>query len=671
MTVSGRSGIQAEAARTPSWRALWLLAAALLLVAFVPAWAQQEPPPDAGDGDATTPAPAAALPGPSASSAQPAPAVSPVPPADAARAARGKPVVWQLQIDAPAPLDKLLRTYLDLARFQEESNQDQSLGIRRSELRRLVVSAPEQARGLLEAEGYFNAQIITRVSEDQPDQPDKPVVVSLQVAPGPQTVISKVQFVFEGELDARLFNSDPLAQALLDKLERGWGLPQGQVFRQADWSAAKNAALARMRADGYPTASWSGTSVTVDAQTQTAKLFLVADSGPGFAFGDIHVEGLNRQPASAIVNVAPFHKGESYSEKKLLDWQERIQKLNMFDTVFVTTDLDPTQAAATPVVVQVHEQPLQIASAGIGISSNTGPRVSGEHLHRNIFGLDWQSKTKVQLGRNESTGQLDLTSHPWPGNRRGLISLQGSYLVDSEETVTTSQYLRVGQLREGERLERTDYLEFQRAEVRSAERVVVSNASAVSGTAQWVYRDVDSQILPTKGYTALGQLTGGRTYSALDDEGYFGRTYARVTWYRPLWAHWYATARGEIGQVYARDQVSVPDTLLFRAGGDDSVRGYAYRSLGVTREGVVVGGRAMSTGSIELAHPLSTKMPSLWGALFLDAGDAADRFGDLQPKIGYGVGVRWRSPVGPLRLDLAYGNEVQRWRVHFSVGISL
>lgn len=581
---------------------------------------------------------------------------------------RSKPVAWQLNIEAPSPLDKLLHTYLDLARFQEESSKDQSLGIRRSELRRLVISAPEQARALLEAQGYFNANIVTSVSDEVANQP---VVVRIQVDPGPQTVISKVQFVFEGEFDTRLSNADPLAQALLDKLESGWGLPEGQVFRQADWSSAKSAALARMRADGYPTATWSGTSVTVDAEKHTAKLFLVADSGPGFIFGDIRVEGLNRQPASAIVNVAPFHKGEPYSEKRLLDWQERIQKLNMFDSVFVNTDLAPTQAGAAPVLVQVHELQMQTATTGVGISSNTGPRVFGEHLHRNIFGLDWQSKTKLQLGRLESSGQLDLTSHPWPGNRRGLISMQASYLVDSDNAVTTSQYLRVGQLREGERLERTDYLEFQRAEVRSSSGNVVSNASAASGTAQWIFRDVDSQVLPTKGSTSMLQLTGGRTYSASEDPGYFSRGYARLTWYQPLWMHWYATARGEVGQVFARDQVSVPDTLLFRAGGDDSVRGYAYRSLGVDKDGVTVGGRAMSTGSIELAHPLSSKLPSLWGAVFVDAGDAADRFGDLQPKVGYGFGVRWRSPVGPLRLDIAYGNEVQRWRMHFSVGISL
>jgi translocation and assembly module TamA len=64
-------------------------------------------------------------------------------------------------------------------------------------------------------------------------------------------------------------------------------------------------------------------------------------------------------------------------------------------------------------------------------------------------------------------------------------------------------------------------------------------------------------------------------------------------------------------------------------------------------------------------------MPSLLGALFVDAGDAADRFGNLQPKVGYGFGARYLSPVGPLRLDVAYGTHVQRWRLHFSVGVAL
>jgi translocation and assembly module TamA len=86
---------------------------------------------------------------------------------------------------------------------------------------------------------------------------------------------------------------------------------------------------------------------------------------------------------------------------------------------------------------------------------------------------------------------------------------------------------------------------------------------------------------------------------------------------------------------------------------------------------VLVGGRAMVTSSLELAHPVWPTLPMLWGAVFVDAGDAAQRFADLHPRIGYGAGLRYRSPVGPLRLDVAYGQHEKNWRVHFSVGISL
>jgi translocation and assembly module TamA len=540
--------------------------------------------------------------------------------------------------------------------------------IGRSELRRLVASVPDQARELLEAEGYFNAKVVTQVSGDEAGGSPE---VRVKVTPGPKARIGKVQFVFEGDLDNRLSVHEAEAQALVDDMKASWGLPAGKAFRQATWTDAKNGAMARMRAQGYPSASWSGTSATVDAQTNTVSLFLVADSGPLFKFGAVHIEGLQRQPASAILNVAPFRAGAVYREKQLLDWQERIQKLNLFDSIFISPDLDPAQAEHAPVEVKVHETAMQNATVGIGVSSDTGPRISGDHIYRNVFGLDWQSKTTLKLGVKESTGQLDLTSHPWPGRKRGLVSVQGSYLVGSDNAITSSQYLRVGMLREGERLERTDYVALQHAKVRSSTDVVVSNATALSLTGQWIFRDVDSQILPTTGTTSIAQLTGGRTYSALEQEGYFARTYARVTWYQPLFWQWNLTSRVEGGQVFAGHNVSVPDTLLFKAGGDDSVRGYAYQSLGVTRDGVLVGGKTLATGSLELAHPIWPTLPTVWGAVFVDAGSVADRISEMQANVGYGTGIRWRSPVGPLRLDVAYGHATHEWRIHFSVGISL
>lgn len=639
--------------------------------------------------------------------AQPAgvtvPSAASAPPTAASGAATRRaprPVDWRLTVEAPAPLDALLLGNLDLARYQREALQTEddgagaevdalapsALRITRGELRRLLAEVPGQARALLEAEGYFAAQVRIRVDDGSGDvnggavSPSPatssgaqaaPVLVHVLVEPGPRTTVRRVQFVYEGELDTRLSADDAAALALTSDVADSWGLSQGEPFRQADWTNAKNAALARLRADTYPMASWSGTSATVDAQAHAASLFLVADSGPAFSFGEVRIEGLVHQPPSTILNLAPFRAGQPYRERQVLDWQERIQKANLFESVYVAPAFDVNHPQATPLIVQVRESPIQEASVGLGASSDNGPRVSFEHLHRNPFALDWQVRTKVQLGVRMSDGLVDLLSHPWPGRRRGLASAQVSNIEDNDNAITRTQRIKVGRLREGERLERTDYVEAVRTTVRSASDLLVSDATALSFTSQWIFRDVDSQVLPTRGTTTMVSLTGGRSISALDASGYFGRVHGRFTAYLPLPSSWQLQFRAEGGQVLARDNVSVPDALLFRAGGDDSIRGYAYRSIGVERDGVTTGGRVLGTGSIELSHPIWPGQPNLLGAVFMDVGDAAERIDQWALKRGHGVGIRWRSPVGPFRIDIARGVSTDEWRLHFSVGVSL
>ena len=125
--------------------------------------------------------------------------------------------------------------------------------------------------------------------------------------------------------------------------------------------------------------------------------------------------------------------------------------------------------------------------------------------------------------------------------------------------------------------------------------------------------------------------------------------------------------RGELGAVFSDGKDGVPLTVLFRAGGDQSVRGYGYQSLGVRKGRAVVGGRYLAVASAEYQYYFVEN----WGiAFFIDAGNASDTLSHLDPAIGYGVGGRWRSPAGPIGVDLAYGERTGNFRLHFSLGFT-
>lgn len=578
---------------------------------------------------------------------------------------------WTVEVVAPDELRTLLTDYLDLVRFSRVPATDTMTP---AELARLAAAAPAQARALLETEGYFNAEVTI---ENRPPGDDGLPRLRLRVEPGPRVQVASLELKAVGALQAAAEGGDAAASAQLAALKRDFALQPGAPFRQPAWTGAKNASLARLRAEGYPAANWSATEARIDALANRAALELLADSGPLFRLGALRIEGLERYGEDAVRRLSTFREGQPYSEKLLLDYQERLQKLGLFEGASVELDPDPATAAAAPVNVRVRELPLQQATVGVGISANTGPRVTLEHTHRRPFGIDWVAKNKFELGRDLDKWEGSLISHPLEGLYRNLVA--GAYeRLRGTDDIVTSTSLRLGRTQDTPRIERLYYGEVLHARVDN-DVTGRSSADAYSGNYHWVFRDLDSVLLPTRGITLSAQAALGYARSSTADSGPFSRLYGRLTWYRPIGESWYATARVEAAQVSARDSVGLPDTLLFRAGGDESVRGYAYRSLGptvyedpVARTGAtsVGSGRMLFTASAEIARPISAKRPAFLWAAFIDAGNAANEWNELKPALGYGVGLRWRSPVGPLRLDLAYGQEVRKARVHLSVGIA-
>jgi len=585
-----------------------------------------------------------------------------VKPPDAAASAPAQRAEYRLEVQAPDELRKLLMNYLDLARFQSAPATED---IDAAELDRLVRVAPAQVRELLETEGYFNATVTVPPVTHDAGLP----LVRVRVEPGPRATVGTVTIAAVGALAAEA--SAPALQAVRDR----WPLPSGATFRQGAWNDAKNTMLARVRADGYAAAGWQSTHAIVDTTSNRVDLALQFDSGPLFRLGAVRIEGLQRYDEDSVRKLANFGAGDAYSEKLLLDFQERLQKVGLFEGASVELDADPAQADAAGVIVRVKEQTQHQATTGIGYSANTGPRVSLEHTDRRLFGSPWVLHNKVSLGPEQQTWEGELTSYPLDNLYRNLVSGSATRLIEDDQTLL-GWNARIGRTQDTPRFERLYFGELTHARVDSA--ALTSQADATSINYHWVRRDIDNVLLPTRGMTTSIQTAlgyGHGTQSVLGDpivdaRGPFTRLYTRLTWYLPFGDAWYGSARVEAGQVFTGNVVSIPDTLLFRAGGDDSVRGYAYRSLAPSIDGVTVGGRSLLTSSIEIARPISPRYPAYWWAVFVDAGNAADRFSEIKPAYGYGVGLRWRSPVGPLRIDVAYGQQTHQVRTHFSVGIA-
>jgi translocation and assembly module TamA len=590
------------------------------------------------------------------------------------------PVQWRLRVDAPGALKGLLEEHLDLARYADLARANQGVTVSRSELARLVASTPAQATGLLQTEGYFNPQVTATLSAAT----DRPEVL-VSVKPGPRTVVKEVQIDFSGAFSLAQDRQDADALALAERLRRDFALKAGEPFVQSTWSSAKTALLTSLRAEGYGFATLSGTSAQIAADDNAAQLFLFVDSGPRLYVHGTRFEGLRHVGEPAVAALSTFHDGEPVRDQVLQDTQDRLVKSNLFDTVAVTVapevfesadgSLAPVDTSAerldVPITVKLRERAMQQATVGVGVSDITGPRVTLEHIHQHPFGLDWQSKIKLELAAQSRQAALDLLSYPEADGHRKLVS---GAIARTEATglVIQSQNLRVGRTEDTPHMERLAYVQWTRDRTRNgATGMPVEDTSALTLNYHWVWRDLDSIVLPTRGYSILAEAGGGRSYHAEADAGMFGRLRTRLTGYWPLPASFFGQARVEAGQILAPNRVAVPFTQAFRAGGDDSVRGYNYQGLGPTdASGNAIGGRVLATASLELARPITQKLPAFWWATFVDAGNAADNWQRLAPALGYGVGLRWRSPVGPLRIDLAYGEKARRVRLHFSVGVT-
>ena len=588
-------------------------------------------------------------------------------------AARAQGVSYTVRIDAPGPLEELLQGNLDLVRWRGNPRLDLN------QLQRLVKNTPEQVRTLVATEGYYSPNVTAALNTS-----GAALEARVMVDPGQPVLVGDVDLVLQG--------FEPLAPTSVkfdaDALRRRWSLGVGQRFRQADWEVAKRNLLRQVMQTRYPRAQLVESNATVDPDMRRALLRVVVDSGPEVQLGGLRIEGLKRYPPTVITNLNQIKPGDEYDEATLQAFRARLQDTGYFSGVEVSADMSalldesietmtdeqkgaapnaPAAAAAaagpvtTPVLVRVTENKQRNVAAGLGYSTNTGNRAQLTYDDLNVRGLRLKSKLIFETLRQTARADFYFPTTPKGYNDSFGGGFERNDLRGERTNVTTVAARRSWG---SPLLERSLTVEVLH-EKRQVDDLPETSSKSVPLTYSITRRALDNLLSPTSGYVFNAQF-GGAVLPVLTDERFLRAT-GRFVNFRPIGPAGTLVLRAEAGAVVSKRKLGVPSTFLFRAGGDQSVRGYAYQELGVLESGAIVPGRYLLTGSAEYQYWFR---PPYGVAVFVDAGNAADSLRDLRPKAGYGIGARWRSPVGPINVDVAYGQAAKQVRLHFSLGFT-
>ena len=555
---------------------------------------------------------------------------------------------YTVQINVDEAYQPLL-SHLDLYKWQDSGD------INIDQIQRLFRAAPAQIRSLLATEGFLEVQILATL-----DEKDGLAVLRYDIDPGPAVLVESLRLELSGPL-----SEHPDVEQWREKMLAQISLKPESRFRQDDWDASKKQSLALLLADSYPLASLVMSEALLDADSRTARLQLQVDSGPLVTLGPIQVEGLQRLPERVVTRLTRIEPGVPYRRSSLLDFQSALQGTPYFSSVIVDVDPAPDQPLLTPVLVKVKEAQRQRVGFGVGYNTNTGARVEVNYQHANVADQGWIFNANTSLETRRQFAEAKLAT---PLTAKGYVE---SVFANNESTQVQnvdSQIYKIGVGRERDigNIKTLLALTYERESSVVGDDADASRLQALVLGYNWNRRDLDDPISPALG-NVISVRVAGAARRLLSDTS-FVHSFGRLSLYSPMpWRSGYLLLRGDVGQVFAEQVALVPSDWLFRIGGVNSVRGYDYQSIGVPQNGAVIGGAVTASATIEYQHAFA---PSWRWAAFIDAGDATSSWSNVTLHRGYGVGVRWLSPVGAIAADVAFGEPAQQWRAHMSIGLA-
>lgn len=531
-------------------------------------------------------------------------------------------------------------------------------------IKNLYQIANEEIEETLQANGYYNSQIKTNLSKQAKTNEPEYWIANFTIVLGTPTTIANIEISILGP-----GKSD-------EKLQKTLVTPKlrvGQVLVHENYEDTKEELLANLTAEGYLQAKFTRSVIEVDRKSNTANIKFAIATGNQYTFGKItFIDKVYNY--DFLIKFAPFKPGDPYELQKLIDFQNNFDSVDLFSKVRFDTlnDLEDPNNTVVPIQVRLTERPKNRYIGSIGYDTDIGAKASLGWLHRRRSTDGHTIYTNLSVSQRLS---IVKANYVIPGSRpatdKYVLGILGQIetfeeLYSRKAEISASKIFRRG------KLETTYGVWYFTETFRIAHALPTLNKIYLLPTAKWRWLDTHNRANYEFGTRVDFKIRAGARFLFSDNSAAQFELNAKKIF--PINDSARFLMRTSLGAVASKEFSILPPSLRFFTGGDDTVRGFAYNSLGPlavpSDPDSVTGGRYLLIISGEFEHKIYDKIS---GVIFLDSGNAA-----LSTKIplafGAGFGVRYRTPIGNLRLDLAKPlNTVvnKHWRVHVNFGVDL
>ncbi|MGJ8692486.1 MAG: autotransporter assembly complex protein TamA [Thalassotalea sp.] len=558
-------------------------------------------------------------------------------------------LIVELNKDLPSDISRNIQGYLG-----DLPNNDAERSL-------FVFNAKKKVSKALQAFGYYRPDITINLIDNESNVPWR---LNVQVTLNQATIIETSSIIISG--------AGQFDEVFTDFLKQEY-FKQGEILNHGKYEQLKVSLTSLGLKHGYFDAKFIDTRIAIHQSYHSAKIFLHYDSGKQFRLGEVNFNNIELNP-ELLTQLTPFKVGEPYHVKHLRQLQNQLEQTQYFSNIVINPKNNESVDGVIPIDVNIEKAKSHRFDFGVGYATDTELRLSAGWETPLVNRYGHKQSTKITYSQINPVGEFHYSiplSHPLDDLLQFEVRLEDDVYGDLKSKYWSTRLSRV---KNNQGFISEYYLRYLKEDWQR-DSIDYQIEYFLPGLAWSKVTRGGDPINPTKGFSQYYNIEF--SHNSLGAETNLFRLHAKWKYITTVDEKHRFVTRAEIGALEPDSAgfEKLAPSLRFFAGGDQSIRGFAYQSIGTTINStestdiLTIGGTRLAVASIEYQYQFAEKWRS---AVFLDGGSAYKK-NALKAVYSVGPGIHYLSPIGAIRFELGYSlsKDNPSWRFHFNLGTEL